>query len=243
MRATRRTSWIVLAPLLLIGMAAGCSSAVPAPNGRLSQSSFQRLFEATVAIRVAQPGGRVRHGSGFVATRDGWVVTSFHVLDSTDVLPIVEYANGESSSTEVVFDWPARDLAVLVPRAPAAIEPLRLDDSDRVESGQTLFACGVPFGLGRVVTRGVVDGRSSFESPRYVVWDGILADGLSHPGDSGGPVVNNEGRVVGVHLGSVSSQRRAVIPSALVQRTLFEARVRAEIRRRRQERDSARAGW
>jgi len=89
----------------------------------------------------------------------------------------------------------------------------------------------------------VVDGRSSFESPRYVVWDGILAEGLSHPGDSGGPVITDDGRVVGVHLGSTSSLRRAVIPSALVRRTLFEARVRAELTRRRRIRDSASVGF
>lgn len=217
-----------------------CASTSTHPTGRLSQNSFQRLYEATVSIRLASPGGFVRHGSGFVATRDGWVVTSFHVLTSTEALPMIEYSTGETSSTEVVYDWPERDLAVVVPRRPPSVEPLRLGDSERLEEGQTLFACGIPFGLGRVVTRGVVDGRSSFESPRYVVWDGILAEGLSHPGDSGGPVVTDDGRVVGVHLGSVSSQRRAVIPVSLVQRTLFEARVRAEIRRRRQERESAR---
>jgi S1-C subfamily serine protease len=207
----------------------------------LARDNFTQLVEATVAVRVALPGGRTREGSGFIATRDGWVVTSFHVVGTESSLPMLEYANGESSSTEVIYGWPSRDLAVLVPRHPSSIEPLRFGDSERLEPGEVLFACGVPFGLGRTLTRGVVDGRSAFESPRYVVWDGILADGLSYPGDSGGPVVTQDGRVVGVHLGSVSGQRRAVIPISLVRRTLVEARVRAEIRRRRQASENARA--
>jgi S1-C subfamily serine protease len=162
------------------------------------------------------------------------VVTSYHVIGSESISPYLEYASGESSSTEVIYGWPTRDLAILVPRHPPPIEPLRFGDSERLEPGQVLFACGVPFGLGRTVTRGVIDGRLAFESPRYVVWDGILAEGLSYPGDSGGPVVTQDGRVVGVHLGSVAGQRRAVIPISLVRTTLVEARVRAEILRRRQ---------
>lgn len=229
----------VLVSCCLMICAGGCASTSMVPTGRLTQDGFRRLYEATVSIRVVLPGGRSRQGSGFIATRDGWIVTSYHVVGDSSILPLIEYSNGETSSAASVYEWRARDLAVVIPRRPASIEPLRIGDSDRIEDGQTLFSCGVPFGLGRVVTRGVVDGRSSFESPRYVVWDGILAEGLSHPGDSGGPVITNDGRVVGLHLGSVSSLRRAVVPSSLVRRTLFEARVRAEHRRRRSVRDSA----
>jgi serine protease Do len=205
----------------------------------LTRDGFTRLFQATVSIRVALPGGRYREGAGFVATRDGWVATSHHVVGSDPSAPLLQYYDGSTSSVEAIYDWPTRDLAVIVPRVPPAVEPLRLGDSDRVEPGATLFACGVPFGLGRTITRGVVDGRAAFESPRYVVWDGIVADGPSYPGDSGGPVVDRDGRVVGIHLGSVTGERRAVIPSALIRRTLGEARVRAEIVRRRRARESA----
>jgi S1-C subfamily serine protease len=230
--------------LSLVGLlSGGCVLARRTTPDRLTENGFRRLFEATVAIRVAQPGGRSRTGSGFVATRDGWVVTSSHVVGEGQVVPILDYASQESSSTDMVFTWRARDLAVIIPRHPPAVEPLRFGDSDRIEPGQALFTCGLPFGLGRVVTRGVVDGRVAFESPRYVVWDGILANGISHPGDSGGPVVTADGRVVGVHLGSVSSERRAVIPGALVKRTLVEARVRAEHRARSRNLYSASARW
>ncbi len=217
----------------------GCARPTTVSPTRLTRDNFTRLFEATVSIRIALPGGRFREGSGFVGTRDGWVITSYHVVGNDPEAPNLEYSNGDTSSVETIYTWPTRDLAVIVPRRPPSVEPLRLGDSARVEPGATLFACGVPFGLGRTVTRGTVDGRSAFESPRYFVWDGILADGLSHPGDSGGPVVNEDGRVVGLHLGSVSGQRRAVIPSALIRRTLVEARVRAELRRRRRARESA----
>lgn len=227
------------ATLAVASLVSGCTSQAPATPARLTQENFTRLFEATVSIRVALPGGRTREGSGFVATRDGWIVTSYHVVGSESITPYLEYANRQSSSTEEIYGWPNRDLAILVPRHPPSIEPLRFGDSERLEPGQVLFACGVPFGLGRTVTRGVIDGRTSFESPRYVVWDGILAEGLSYPGDSGGPVVSQDGRVVGVHLGSVSGQRRAVVPISLVRTTLVEARVRAQILRRRRATDRA----
>lgn len=227
------------AALALASLVPGCVSQAPATPARLTQENFTRLFEATVSIRVALPGGRTREGSGFVATRDGWVVTSYHVVGSEAATPYLEYATRQASSTDEIYGWPNRDLAILVPRHAPSIEPLRFGDSERLEAGQVLFACGVPFGLGRTVTRGVIDGRTSFESPRYVVWDGILAEGLSYPGDSGGPVVTQDGRVVGVHLGSVSGQRRAVIPIALVRSTLVEARVRAQILRRRRAVDRA----
>ncbi len=237
--AAGRARWFFTAVLALASTTTlNCSRPDQPTLTRLTRESFTRLFEATISVRVALPGGRTREGSGFIATRDGWIVTSYHVVEG-EANPYLGYANGESSSTEVVYGWPSRDLAIIAPRHPPAIEPLRFGDSDRLEPGQTLFACGVPFGLGRTLTRGVVEGRSSFESPRYVVWDGILADGLSYPGDSGGPIVTDDGRVVGVHLGSVSGQRRAVIPISLVRRTLVEARVQAELRRRRRASESA----
>ena len=166
-------------------------------------------------------------------------MTNDHVLGRRGLTPLLVFSGGHTSSTDIAYRWPTRDLAVIVPRNAPPIEPLRLGDSGRLEPGQPLFACGVPFGLGRTLTRGVVDGRSSFESPRYAVWEGILADGVSHPGNSGGPVVTQDGRVVGIHLGSVSGQSWAVIPASLIRRTLGEARVHAEQRRRRQLRERA----
>lgn len=228
-------SALLLTPTLFLS----CAQQRPHNSSQLSRETFTNLFQATVSIHVNTPGSPSREGSGFVATRDGWVVTSYHVAGEDSRIPILEYYDGETSSVETIYAWARRDLVVLVPRHPPAIEPLRFGDSDRVEEGQSLFACGVPFGLGRTVTRGIVDGRSAFESPRYVVWDGIIANGPSHPGDSGGPVVTGAGRVVGLHLGSVSGERRAVIPATLIRRTLVEARVRAELRRRRQINESA----
>ena len=202
---------------------------------RLEPDAFRRLFEATVSISVDLPDGRTRVGSGFVASRDGWIITSSHVIAPVTGDVTVRYADGEHATVGGIYTWSGRDLAVVMPRQPPEVEPLRLADSGRLSEGDVVFACGVPFGLGRTVTRGIVDGRSVFHSPRYVVFDGILAAGLSYPGDSGGPVVNVDGQVIGVHLGSVSQERRAVVPSNLVRRTLLEARVQAEVRRRQQE--------
>jgi S1-C subfamily serine protease len=216
-----------------------CARSRPIHPSQLSEGDFTRLFEATVFIRVVTAGGSTREGSGFIANRDGWIVTSYHVVGASQDALLIEYANGKVSSADVVYGWSARDLAVIVPRQPAHIDPLHLGDSGRLEEGEILFACGIPLGLGRTLTRGTVEGRSAFESDRYIVWEGILADGVSYPGDSGGPVVNDRGKVVGLHLGSVAGRRRAVIPSSLIRRTLVEAQVRAEIRRRQRALESA----
>jgi S1-C subfamily serine protease len=211
---------------------AGCTRASQIRTARLEPDAFRRLFEATVSIGVDLPDGRTRVGSGFVASADGWVVTSSHVIAPVTGSVTVDYATGEASAVGGIYTWAGRDLAVLIPRAPADVEPLRLADSRRLRAGDIVFACGVPFGLGRTVTRGIVDRRSIFQSARYIVLDGIVAAGFSYPGDSGGPVVNTDGQVVGVHLGSLDPERRAVVPSNLVRRTLVEARVQAEVRRR-----------
>jgi S1-C subfamily serine protease len=194
-----------------------------------------------VSIRVSLPDSRTRVGSGFVATSDGWIVTSSHVVSPVTGSVSIGYADGQLATVEEVYTWAARDLAVIVPRRPPRVEPLRLADSTQLAEGDVVFACGVPFGLGRSLARGVVDGRSVLHSSRYLVFDGILAEGLSYPGDSGGPVVAEDGRVVGVHLGSVARERRAVVPSNLVRRSLMEARVHAEVQRRRLE--LARVTW
>ena len=211
-RQARR--WVLLAVALALAVAtsSGCARVRQVPSTRLDPEDFRRLFQATVSISVAFPEGPSRVGSGFVVSRDGWIVTSSHVVAPVTGEVTIGYADGATVRAEGIYTWAGRDLAVVVPRNPPEVEPLRLADSRRLRQGDVVFACGVPFGLGRTVTRGLVDGRSTFHSSRYVVLDGIVAEGLSFPGDSGGPVVNAAGAVVGVHLGSVAQDRRAVVP-------------------------------
>ncbi len=237
--AQRRRRALALGAILAVAIAAGtgCARARPPLDGRLEPDAFRRLLEATVSISVELPGGRRRVGSGFVASPDGWIVTSSHVLAPSTGEVVTGYSGGATSRAGGIYTWEGRDLAVIMPVEPPVVDHLRLADSRRLEAGALVFACGVPYGLGRTVTRGFVAGRSTILSSRYVVFDGILAAGMSYPGDSGGPVVNRDGQVVGVHLGSISNERRAVVPSNLVRRTLTEARVQAELVRRQRELD------
>lgn len=227
--------WAGLA--VAIAALGGCARAQLPVTARLEPDAFRRLLESTVSISVELPDGRRRVGSGFVASPDGWVITSSHVVTPVTGAVAVGYSAGGAARVGGLYTWEGRDLAVLMPIEPPDVGYLRLADSRRLEEGDVVFACGVPYGLGRTVTRGFVSGRSTLLSSRYVVFDGILAAGMSYPGDSGGPVVNGDGQVVGVHLGSISHERRAVVPSSLVRRTLTEARVQAELMRRQRELD------
>jgi S1-C subfamily serine protease len=140
-------------------------------------------------------------GSGFVYDSSGHVVTNDHVVsDATSVRVTTE--DGTTYDAKVVGTDPSTDLAVLEVDAPAgALEPLDLGDSDALGVGDEVVAIGSPFGLQSTVTAGVVSAlhRSITAPDGFSIRDAIQTDAAINHGNSGGPLLTMDAKVVGVN--------------------------------------------
>jgi putative serine protease PepD len=163
------------------------------------------VVEITVTISGGAPdapgsGTSQAQGSGFVYDASGHVVTNEHVVDGAGSIE-VKFANGETSSATVVGTDPSTDLAVLkVDETPSGVEPLTLADSSAVEVGQEVVAIGSPFGLENSVTSGIVSALDrSMQAPNnFTITGSIQTDAAINHGNSGGPLLDMSGRVIGV---------------------------------------------
>jgi S1-C subfamily serine protease len=140
-------------------------------------------------------------GSGFVIDKDGHVVTNYHVVQGADSID-VSFSNQETVSAKIVGTDPTTDLALLHVDVDAkALSPLSLANSDAVQVGDPVAAIGNPFGLERTVTAGIVSAlQRQVSAPNdYTIDHVIQTDAPINPGNSGGPLIDAQGRVIGVN--------------------------------------------
>jgi S1-C subfamily serine protease len=140
-------------------------------------------------------------GSGFVVDKAGHVVTNYHVIEGAKQVS-VSFSNGSSMKATVVGSDPSSDLAVLkVDASSRALTPLPLGNSDQIEVGDPVVAIGNPFGLDRTVTAGIVSAiQRAISSPNgYTIDHVIQTDAAINHGNSGGPLLNGLGQVIGVN--------------------------------------------
>jgi S1-C subfamily serine protease len=140
-------------------------------------------------------------GSGFVIDKAGHIVTNDHVVAGAKSV-LVSFSNNESYKATVVGADPTTDLAVLrVNASSRALTPLVLGDSDRVQVGDEVVAIGNPFGLSRTVTAGIVSAlqRQIVSPNQYTIDHVIQTDAAINHGNSGGPLIDMQGRVIGVN--------------------------------------------
>lgn len=163
---------------------------------------FRRFFR--FPDERATPERRVQEGqgSGFVVSGDGYIITNNHVIDDADSITVA-FTDGRSYSAKLVGADPQTDIAVLKVQA-EDLTPLSLGDSDSLRVGQFVLAAGSPFGLNSTITAGVVSatGRSRVGLVDYENF--IQTDATVNPGNSGGPLVNLRGEVVGVNSAILS---------------------------------------
>jgi putative serine protease PepD len=166
-------------------------------SNSLSVQSIYRLANKGVVEITAGQG----QGSGFVYDADGHIVTNAHVVAGASSLS-VRFWNGKSYSARVVGTDASTDLAVLKVSAPASeLFPLSLGDSSNLVVGDQVVAIGSPFGLEGTVTSGIVSAlhRQMTSPNQFAIDDSIQTDAAINHGNSGGPLLDAQGKVVGVN--------------------------------------------
>jgi serine protease Do len=185
-------------------------AATPEPELVRLNTALTRLAEqlkpALVQIRVRRPteepdpeaGPRRALGSGFVIHPSGYVVTNAHVVERSATVQ-VRLASGRRLQGTVVGRDRRVDLALVKVDAPGPLPVLPLGDSDRLAVGELVMALGHPFGLEQTVSLGIVSRKGAPLQAAAPGFDFIQTDAAVNPGNSGGPLVDMGGQVVGVN--------------------------------------------
>lgn len=148
-------------------------------------------------------------GSGFVYDDQGHIVTNFHVIENANKV-VVTLADGRTLDATIVGQDPSNDLAVLqVKDENHSLRPIALADSSTLSVGQFVVAIGNPFGLERTLTFGVISslGRIIQSPDGRFIGQAIQTDAAINPGNSGGPLLDLQGRVIGINSQIISPSR------------------------------------
>jgi S1-C subfamily serine protease len=169
--------------------------------------ALERVAPAVAFIEVkGSKGRRPSHGSGsgFLFTPDGYLLTNSHVVHGADLIT-VRLNDDTRFSADVVGNDPDSDLAVLRIGSHSALPYAEFGDSARVRVGQVAIAIGNPLGYSKTVTTGVISalGRTLRATSGRLMHDVIQTDAALNPGNSGGPLVDSKGRVIGVNTAMI----------------------------------------
>ena len=155
-------------------------------------------------VASPQPGASPSHGglgTGVIVDRQGSILTSLHVVEDAKSITVT-FADGTTSSAEISARQPENDIAVIVPDTlPSTVVPATLGNPGAIRIGSEAYVVGNPFGLYGSISAGVVSGldRRLEIAKSGRVLDGLIqVDAAVNPGNSGGPLLNRDGQVVGI---------------------------------------------
>jgi S1-C subfamily serine protease len=177
-------------------------------------SVFENLKDSVVHItsRGIEEGAFMEsvpvrgQGSGLIISPEGYIVTNEHVISGADDID-VRLSTGYTTSAHVIGADPSTDIAVLKIDAPFELRPALFGDSNSLKPGQLAIAIGNPFGFQNTVTIGVVSAlnRTLRSSDNFNIQGIIQTDAAVNPGNSGGPLVNSDGEVIGINTAIFST--------------------------------------
>jgi len=180
-----------------------------------------RAGVVSLRVKKSATGSRPREsqgaGSGFLVTPDGYLLTNCHVVEGATQVE-VQFEDAGSVAARVVGTDPHTDLALVHVGAAHTLPSLQLGDSERLRVGQVAIAIGNPLGLGHTVTTGVISaiGRSLRAPSGRAIENVIQTDASLNPGNSGGPLLDTQARVIGVNTAIIAGAQALcfAVPSA-----------------------------
>ncbi len=184
----------------------GSTSATPPATAQRPPDSLagvaERVLPSVVTVRVSGSRGSGL-GSGFVVTEDGYVVTNDHVIGVGTTSATVVFNDGSTAPAQVVGKDPESDIAV-IKVARTGLKPVEFGDSDAVAVGDPVLAFGTPLSLANTVTAGIISAldrtfRNGDPGGQVRYYAAIQTDAAVNRGNSGGPLVDGAGRVIGVN--------------------------------------------
>ena len=202
----------------------------------------RKVSEAVVQIKVDKPQRKSRRrgrsqpygtGSGFIISTDGFIVTNSHVVSGARKIQ-VGLQDGRQFNAELIGDDPATDIAVVQIRA-ENLSTVTFGSSDALQVGQIAIAIGNPYGFQYSLTAGVVSalGRTLRSESGRLIDDVIQTDAALNPGNSGGPLVNSRGEVIGVNTAVILPAQGIcfAVASNLVQYVVGKLIIDGKVRR------------
>jgi serine protease Do len=224
-----------VAPAVVRVTVTGRTEAMPVElPPELRGSPFERFFRGMPGQQMPQQRRASGQGSGFIIDPAGYVVTNHHVVGRAESVK-VELADGRELSAKVVGTDPQTDMALLKVEAGAPLPFVRFGDSDAARVGEWVLAMGNPFGLGGTATTGIVSarGRQIGAGPYD---DFLQTDAAVNPGNSGGPLFNTQGEVIGVNTAifSPSGANAGIgfaVPAKLAQQVIAQLKEHGRVER------------
>ncbi len=203
------------------------------PKGTPFDQFFDQ-FEQFGQLQEPRQQKRSSLGSGFIISKDGYIVTNNHVVEGADTIKVtIDQAGDAQEFTAALIGADAEtDLALLKIESKKALPVLPFGNSDKLEVGEWLMAIGNPFGLDHTVTTGILSakGRDISSSP----FDNFLqTDASINPGNSGGPLINMQGEVIGINTAIIASGQGIgfAIPSNMAAQIVEQLKTHKKVQR------------
>ncbi|MBI3603472.1 MAG: trypsin-like peptidase domain-containing protein [Nitrospirae bacterium] len=233
------TLWAMIGP-------AGMAQAAASPKDTEQENTvraYKKVAPATVFITSANLGGNQTAGqtitggtnaigSGLLLDEQGLIVTNAHVVEGATKVFVTLY-EGARLPAEIVGSDPITDLALLhVVLPPGRHATAALGNSDQIEVGQKVLAIGHPFGLGYALTTGVISGFGSTPETATLIQDRVIQTSAAiNPGNSGGPLVDTEGRVIGINTALLAGAQNIgfAIPINAAKSVMAELRAQGRV--------------